>query len=76
MTILWESREKGEWKSRVGQISLKGRGEGRQCRPDVLGERTETMKSRKSQSREISLKVRGEEERNASMTVHRESEEK
>jgi hypothetical protein len=59
MTILWESREKGEWKSRVGQISLKGRGEGRQCRPDVLGERTETMKSRKSQSREISLKGRG-----------------
>ena len=76
MTILWESREKGEWKSRVGQISLKGRGEGRQCRPDVLGERTETMKSRKSQSREISLKGRGEEERNASMTVRRESEEK
>ena len=76
-TALRESREKGEWKSRVGQISLKGRGEGRQCRPDVLGERTETMKSRKSQSREISLKGRGgEEERNASMTVHRESEEK
>ncbi|WP_315365965.1 hypothetical protein [Oribacterium sinus] len=42
-TALRESREKGEWKSRVGQISLKGR---------------------------------GEEERNASMTVHRESEEK
>ena len=33
-TALRESREKGEWKSRVGQISLKGRGEEeRQCEP-------------------------------------------
>ena len=38
MTILWESREKGEWKSRVEKqsraISLKARGEEeRQCEP-------------------------------------------
>ena len=33
-TALRESREKGEWKSRVGQISLKARGGGeRQCEP-------------------------------------------
>ena len=34
-----------------------------QCRPDVLWGRTEIMESRKSKSRQIILKARGEEER-------------
>jgi len=33
-----------------------------QCRPDVLWGRTEIMESRKSKSRQILLKARGEEE--------------
>ena len=47
-----------------------------QCRPDVLWGRTEIMESRKSKSREISLKARGRKKDNVSLTVLWESREK